>query len=286
MQNSDILTQMAPGYKIIVYWICIIAALGGMLFGLDQGFIANALPTIEHVYGLDTAGGEKYSAILAWGGILGALISGFFARFFGRKKSLVFSGFLFASMSLISALLPPLWLLSACRFFLGLAVGIASFVVPLYLSETAPAKIRGAMGTLFQLMITIGIFVISISNVFLMRIIDSDEIRLPVMFLVISLFAFVMFLGTFILPESPRWLMLKGKKDKATEVLQKVLNSKEEVSREIEHIEEALKNSSTVFGVIFQFTFFKILLVGVSIMLFQQLVGINMMIYYAPTIFG
>ena len=283
--NKDIM-ETDTHYKKIVFWICGIAALGGLLFGLDQGFIANALPTIDKVYNLDTAGGEAYSAVLAWGGILGALLSGLFARFMGRKKSLVFAGFLFSLMSLVSAFLPPMPILSTCRFFLGFAVGIASFVVPLYLSETAPAKIRGSMGTLFQLMITIGIFLISVSNVLLVRIVESHIDRLPIMFLVIALFAIVMFLGAFILPESPRWLMLKGEKEKARNVLKKVLNTSEEINSALTEIEEAVNNSGTVFGSVFKSSFIKILLVGILMMVFQQLVGINMMIYYAPTIFG
>ena len=273
-------------YKGIVFFICIVAALGGLLFGLDQGFIANALPTIDKVYGLSVADGEAYSAILAAGGVIGALLSGIFARFLGRKKSLVFAGFLFTSMSLLSAFLPPMPILSAARFLLGFAVGVASFIVPLYLAETAPAKIRGAMGTLFQLMITIGIFLISVSNVILVNIVSSEGVRLPLMFLVIALFAALMFIGAFVLPESPRWLMLKGKKDKAIFVLKKVMNSDEEVNFEVKEIEEALSGSSNVFGAVFKASFIKVLLVGVMMMVFQQLVGINMMIYYAPTIFG
>ena len=131
------------GYKRIVYIICAVAALGGLLFGLDQGFIANSLATIDAHYQLGIQGGERYSAILATGGIIGALLSGIFARFLGRKKSLLLAGFIFTAGSALSALLPPLPVLSACRFALGFAVGVASFIVPLYLAETAPASIRG-----------------------------------------------------------------------------------------------------------------------------------------------
>jgi SP family galactose:H+ symporter-like MFS transporter len=145
------------GYKRIVYIICAVAALGGLLFGLDQGFIANSLATIDAHYHLGVQGGERYSAILATGGIIGALLSGIFARFLGRKKSLLLAGFIFTSASALSAVLPPLPVLGLplrprlrgrCRVL----------VVPLYLAETSPASIRGSMGTLFQLMITIGIF--------------------------------------------------------------------------------------------------------------------------------
>lgn len=291
MVNGPVVSQSAcvarsGGYKTIVYVICTIAALGGLLFGLDQGFIANALATIEKVYHLDIKGAENYSAIMASGGVLGALLSGLFARFLGRKKSLVLAGFIFSAASLVSALLPPLSILSLCRFCLGFAVGIASFIVPLYLSETAPASIRGSMGTLFQLMITIGIFLISLTNVFIARIIINPVTALPLMFLVIAIFAFMMFIGAFILPESPRWLMLKGRKEQAIANLTKTLNTKEEIDFEIREIEETLSGQRANIRIIFKGYFLKVLIVGILLQVFQQLVGINIMIYYAPTIFG
>ena len=277
---------MNTGYKTIVFFICGTAALGGLLFGLDQGFIANSLQTIQKVYGLDTKGAEHYSAILAIGGVIGALLSGLFARFLGRKKSLVLSGFIFCAASLLSAFLPPMAIMSSCRFFLGFAVGIASFTVPLYLSETAPASIRGAMGTLFQLFITIGIFLISVTNVLIAKWIVSPEKALPVMFAVIVIFAALMFMGSLILPESPRWLILKGRREQAIAVLQKTLNTPDDVHREIKEIEKTLANEGVNIGIVFKGYFIKILIVGIFLQMFQQLVGINVMIYYAPTIFG
>jgi len=277
----------ARGYRTIVFLICMVAALGGLLFGLDQGFIANSLDTLTKHYQFAVHDKESYSAILATGGIFGALLSGIFARFLGRKKSLVLAGFIFTAASALSALLPPLPTLSACRFALGFGVGIASFIVPLYLSETAPAAIRGSMGTLFQLMITIGIFLISLSNVFIARTFINPATSLPLMFLTISLFAGLMFAGSFILPESPRWLMLKGRKDKAVSVLRKTLGTQAEIDTEIGEIEEALHGPQGAgFEIVFRGYFFKVLLVGVLLQMFQQLVGINMMIYYSPTIFG
>jgi SP family galactose:H+ symporter-like MFS transporter len=91
----------AGGYKTIVYVICMVAALGGLLFGLDQGFIANSLETLTKHYQFGVEGGESYSAILATGGIFGALLSGIFARFLGRKRSLVLAGFIFTDKSLL-----------------------------------------------------------------------------------------------------------------------------------------------------------------------------------------
>jgi len=275
------------GYKPIVYIICTVAALGGLLFGLDQGFIANSLETLQRHYQFGVQGGEHYSAILATGGIVGALLSGLFARFLGRKRSLLFAGFIFTAASAVSALLPPLPVLSACRFVLGFGVGVASFVVPLYLAETAPASIRGSMGTLFQLMITIGIFLISLINVFIARAFVNPATSLPLMFLTITLFAALMFLGGFMLPESPRWLMLKGRKDETVAILRRTLNTQQEIDVEIEEIEQALHGPHGAgLGIVLRGYFLKVLVVGVLLQVFQQLVGINMMIYYSPTIFG
>ena len=287
MSDAKLAERRSGGYKTIVYVICSVAALGGLLFGLDQGFIANSLETIESHYHLGIQGAEHYSSVLAYGGIVGALLSGIFARFLGRKKSLLFAGFIFTAGSAISAMLPALPVLTACRFALGFAVGVASFVVPLFLSETAPASIRGSMGTLFQLMITIGIFLISLTNVMIARAFAKPTTSLPLMFLTITLFAALMFLGGFILPESPRWLMLKGRKEQAIAVLRRTLNTQQDIDLEIEEIEQALHGPQGAgFGIVTRGYFFKVLLVGVFLQMFQQLVGINMMIYYSPTIFG
>ena len=136
-------------------------------------------------------------------------------------------------------------------------------------------------------MITIGIFLIAVSNVFIARTFVDPATSLPLMFLMVTLFAALMFAGSFILPESPRWLMLKGKKDKAAAVLQRTMSTREEIDREIGEIEEALHGPQGAgIGIVFRGYFFKILVVGILLQMFQQLVGINMMIYYSPTIFG
>ncbi len=274
-------------YNRIVYLIGVIAALGGLLFGLDQGFIANSLQTISATYKLTEIQGSHYAAVLAWGGIIGALCSGFLARKLGRKTSLVLAGFIFSLMSITSAFLPPLPILTACRFFLGFAVGIASFLVPLYLSETAPTKIRGGMTSLFQLMITIGIFLIAVTNVYIARLLGHTEKSLSTMFLVIVVFAVIMFIGTLLIPESPRWLILKGRHQKAKSVLKEIRSSKTEVEKEIEDIRRSVaQNQGIGFSMLRKGFFWKVLFIGVALQMFQQLVGINLMIYYAPTFFG
>ena len=273
----------------IVYIICLIGALGGLLFGLDQGFIANSLATIRKTYTLTLAQSEHYSAVLAYGGIFGALLAGLLARFLGRKKLLVLTGFFFSLLSLISALLPPFPVLVACRFGLGVAIGVATFTVPLYLSETAPTSVRGGMATLFQVMITIGIFMISVINVSIVKWLGPTPTSLSFMFTAIIAFSVLMFISSLFLPESPRWLILTGKHTKALKalaVLRRLYSSEEDVNTELERIEKNVITNTGFFSMLFSGRFLKVLLFGIVLQMFQQLVGINVMIYYAPTIFG
>jgi SP family galactose:H+ symporter-like MFS transporter len=136
-------------------------------------------------------------------------------------------------------------------------------------------------------MITIGIFLISVTNVFIARTFVNVETSLPLMFLTITFFALLMFVGSFVLPESPRWLMLKGRRESAVAVLRRTLNSEEEIEKEINEIAATLESGTKTNRAFFVRGYFlKVLLVGVLLQMFQQLVGINMMIYYSTTIFG
>jgi len=136
-------------------------------------------------------------------------------------------------------------------------------------------------------MITIGILLISLTNVFIAKIFITPTAALSMMFLVVALFAILMLIGSFILPESPRWLMLKGKREQAIATLRKILNTQEEINFEIKEIENTLASSKgSSIGMIFKGYFLKVLFIGVFLQMFQQFVGINVMIYYAPTIFG
>ncbi len=278
---------MTRHYSRIIYAVCITGALGGLLFGLDQGFIANSLATIQKIYKLNLEQSEHYAGVLAWGGVIGVLLSGWLIRALGRKTVIVVSGFLFLTLSIISATLPPFEVLVWARAGLGFAVGIASFAVPLYLAETSPTSIRGSMATLFQLMITIGIFLIACSNIYVNRLLGHTHIALSLMFSVIAIFAFLMFMGSIFLPESPRWLVLKNKESKALKVLKKMDYSDKDIKNEIAEIKASIaRNVGSGFSMLVKPFFWKVLAVGILLQMFQQLVGINMMIYYAPTIFG
>ncbi|GAB4223150.1 MAG: sugar porter family MFS transporter [Francisella sp.] len=272
------------GYRKLVFLICIVAALGGLLFGLDQGFIANAGETLNFIYGVEKGSAIEgnFNSILAIGGIIGTICAGFFTRILGRKNTLLIAGFSFVIGSVISSLLPPYSILTACRFILGFGVGLASFATPLYLAETAPTNIRGSILTLFQIMITFGIFLICLSNVLIIELVGKTKISITLMFSVLAFFALLMFIGCFFLPKSPRWLMLKGKENDAIKVLEKIRNA-DEVHIEIEEIKQKINQQRYSLIEAFKYSFFwKIVAAGVMLQMLQQLIGINAIIYYSP----
>jgi len=276
-------------YKPIVYIVGLTAALSGLLFGLDIGVISGALPFITTDFHLTTVQSEMIVSALLWGATIGALGSGIFTKRFGRKNTMLIAAVLFALGSMACSLATTGSILIAMRFILGIAVGMASFTAPLYLSEIAPQSIRGAMISMYQLLITIGIVLAFMSDTYLSTYCRIHEVlgghwRLMLGILVVP--STVMFMAIFFLPESPRWLLMKGHKKRARDVLIKVRNSLEEVEKEVADIEEALSLKQNGFQLFTQNSNFrKAIFLGVGLQIIQQLTGINVVMYYAPTIF-
>ena len=148
----------------VVYFIGFTAALAGLLFGLDVGVISGAQIYIQRDLGVDDHMIEWIVSALLWGAVIGALGSGLLCNKIGRRKTILASGILFAAGAVFCALAPTAHVLVAARFFLGLAVGMASFTAPLYLAEIAPQSVRGGMISMYQLMITIGILAAFLSD--------------------------------------------------------------------------------------------------------------------------
>jgi MFS transporter, SP family, galactose:H+ symporter len=143
------------------------AALAGLLFGLDVGVISGALPFLKQDFKLSIeAEGAVVSALL-WGAVIGTLISGMLSSNFGRRKTMLISAVIFVIGSILCSISPSEHLLIGARLFLGIAVGVASFTAPLYLSEISPRKVRGSLISMYQLMITIGIVLAFLSNTWL-----------------------------------------------------------------------------------------------------------------------
>ena len=259
--------------------VAAIAAMGGLLFGYDTGVISGAILFIKDQFSL-TAMTEEFvvSAVLV-GAILGAALSGQVSDTFGRRKVIIATAVIFIVGSAIAALAPTVPILVIGRVVIGVAIGIASFAVPLYISEISPAHARGALVSLNQLAITIGIVLSYIVDYAL-----SADKAWRAMFALGVVPAIVLGIGIFFLPSSPRWLMGQSLADKAREVLKRVRGT-QDVEGEIGDIQESLKEESGGWKELFEPWMRKPLIIGVGIMFFQQITGINTVIYYAPTIF-
>jgi MFS transporter, SP family, galactose:H+ symporter len=265
-----------------VVMTCAIAALAGLLFGLDIGVISGALPFITKQFHASDQIQEWIVSSMMVGAAFGALLSGWMAKRIGRKFALMIGAALFAGASLVCAFAPDTLVLMVGRVLLGVAVGIASFTAPLYLSEVAPRTMRGAMISLHQLMVTVGILVAFLSNT---AFSGSGDWRW--MLGIIAVPAAVMFVSLFALPQSPRWLMSVGREKEAQSVLERLRSSTEEIEIEVREIRDQLKISQEGWG-LFKSNpnFRRSVWLGVVLQIMQQLTGINVVMYYAPRIFG
>ncbi len=261
--------------------VCFLAALAGLLFGLDMGVIAGALPFIADEFNLTSHHQEIVVSIMMFGAALGALCSGPMSSSLGRRKSLLLGAVLFVIGSVGCAIATSMGFLSVSRFILGLAVGVASFTAPLYLSEIAPERIRGSMISLYQLMITIGILAAFLSDTAL-----SAGGHWRWMLGIITFPALVLFAGVLTLPESPRWLAMRNKNDLAARVLKLLRNSDREAAEELNQIRESVKMKQRGWQLFRHNAHFRrSAYLGVLLQFMQQFTGMTVIMYYAPKIF-
>lgn len=287
--GDDIQSEKHQTQKPMVYIVGFTCALAGLLFGLDVGVISGALEFIAKDFGIDIGKQQLIVSAILWGAMCGAVTAGFVSRLLGRKLTLLIAAAVFTIGSLGCALAPTADFLIALRFVLGVAVGMASFTAPLYLSEISPQSVRGAMISLYQLMITIGILSAFLSDTYLSAYADIGNSvggHWRWMLGVIALPAMLMFIGFIFLPESPRWLLLKNRVKSAQQVLTKIRSSRSEVAREMAEIEKDISLKQKGFHLLFHNSNFRrAVFLGISLQVIQQLTGINVIMYYAPKIF-
>ncbi|MDN5679609.1 MAG: sugar porter family MFS transporter [Ewingella sp.] len=268
--------------KSVTFFVCFLAALAGLLFGLDIGVIAGALPFISHEFQITSHQQEWVVSSMMFGAAVGAIGSGWLNFRLGRKFSLMIGAVLFVVGSLCSAFAPNTEVLIVARVLLGLAVGIASYTAPIYLSEIAPEKIRGSMISMYQLMITIGILAAYLSDTAF-----SYTGAWRWMLGVITIPALLLLIGVFFLPDSPRWLAARGDDNKARRVLERLRDSSAQAKNELDEIRESLKIKQSGWGL---FTsnknFRRAVFLGILLQVMQQFTGMNVIMYYAPKIFG
>jgi MFS transporter, SP family, galactose:H+ symporter len=265
-----------------VWMTCAMAALAGLLFGLDIGVIAGALPFIAKDFQVNDHTQEWIVSSMMVGAAVGALAAGWLSFRLGRKYSLLLGAALFIVGSLLCASAPNPAFLIGSRFVLGVAVGIATFTAPLYLSEIAPGEVRGAMVSAYQLMITVGILIAFLSDTAF-----SASGAWRWMLGVVAIPAALFLLGVLTLPRSPRWLMMKGRSEDARKVLNSLRAETAVVEQEMKDIARQLEVKEQGFALLRKSRDFRrSLALGVMLQVVQQLTGINVVMYYAPRIFG
>ncbi len=268
------------GYVIL---ISVVAALGGLLFGFDTAVISGTINFIQPYFGLSEAGLGWTVSSLLFGCIAGVFLAGKASDHYGRKKVLMFAALLFFISAVGSASAHELIYFLVARILGGLAVGIASILSPMYIAELAPAKYRGSLVSLNQLAIVIGILVAFFTNYML---VDTGINNWRWMLLVMTFPAILLFLSLFMVPESPRWLVARQRNDEALAVLIKT-SGEELAGAELLEIEETLKiHQESVFRDLLAPKIRPLLFIGIILAVFQQITGINTIMYYAPKIFA
>ena len=279
MNTLSASVPMAARTKVI--FTCTMAALAGLLFGLDIGVISGALPFIAKTFTIADNVQEWIVSSMMFGAAVGALLAGYLSWSLGRKYSLVLGAILFVLGSVVCAFAWNPEVLICGRILLGLAVGIASFTAPLYLSEIAPQSVRGAMISLYQLMITVGILAAFLSNTAF-----SSSGNWRWMLGVIAFPAILLLMGVLVLPRSPRWLMIRGREDEALAVLLQLRADRATAEKEIREIREQLQVKQEGFALLrANANFRRSIGLGILLQVMQQLTGINVVMYYAPRIF-
>jgi SP family galactose:H+ symporter-like MFS transporter len=257
------------------------AALAGLMFGLDIGVISGALQFIGKAFHATDTDKEWIVSSMMFGAALGALAAGVLSYRLGRKVSLILGAILFVAGSLFCAFAWSIPSLIVARIVLGLAIGVATFTAPLYISEIAPPEKRGSMISTYQLMITIGILAAFISDT-LFAYSGAWRWMLGIVAVPGALFL----IGVTRLPNSPRWLMMRGRSREARAVLIALRQNDRVVEAEVREIEEQLRRPQVGWALFRgNSNFRRSVFLGVILQIIQQLTGINVVMYYAPRIF-
>ena len=263
-----------------VYVAVGVAAIGGLLFGYDTGVISGAILFITKQFSLSATMEEIVVSSVLAGAVLGAVLGGALSDRFGRRKMIILSGIIFTASALGTALAPTVSWLIVGRTVSGVAIGIASFISPMYIAELAPAKVRGALVAVNMLAITTGIVVAYLVDYAL-----SGSQGWQCMFGLAAIPSIGLVVGMWLLPDSPRWLISRSKITQATQALRR-LRTESDVGPEIADIQKSMDEQSGSWKKELWRPSIKMpLIVGVLLAVFQQTTGINTVMYYSPTIF-
>ncbi|WP_139146508.1 MFS transporter, partial [Arthrobacter sp. SW1] len=267
--------------------VALVATFGGLLFGYDTGVINGALRPMTAELGLTAITEGIVTSSLVFAAALGAISCGRISDGWGRRKTIILLAVLFFAGTLAVVFTPNFEVLVAGRIMLGLAVGGASAVVPVFLAELAPYEIRGSLSGRNELAIVVGQLAAFIINAIIGGLFGHIEGVWRIMFAVCAVPAVALFFGMLRMPESPRWLVEKGRRDEALAVL-KTVRSQERAAAELAEVEYiARTEKSNEVGwraILSNRNLLRILLVGIGLGVAQQLTGINSIMYYGQTV--
>ncbi len=274
-------SSLAPATsQTYVYIAATFAAIGGLLFGYDTGVISGALIFIKRSFGLSTFEQELAVSSVLIGAAVLAITGGRLSDLFGRRKMLLITSVVFIAGALVCAFAGSIQILVLGRVMVGMGIGLASSVVPLYISEISPAKARGLQVSLFQLAITVGILVAYLADY---AFTPSSGWRWMLGLAVVP--GLLLGAGMLFLPETPRFLARHGHFDMAHAVLVRIRGT-QDVDKELQEI-KATSQESALHGHISDLLLPSLrpaLIIGIGLAVFQQVTGINTIIYYAPYI--
>jgi len=264
-----------------VYLAAVFAGLGGLLFGYDTGVISGAQLFFQQDFSLSTFALEQMVAAGLGGAAAGALFGGRLADMFGRRTLLILTALIFAAGAVLCALATSAGVLFCGRVIVGIGIGLSSSTVPVYISEVSPPDARGWTVSLFQLAITIGILLAYLVDYAFANMAQGWRWMFGLSVVPAAIFA----LGMFFLPESPRWLVRRGQPERARAILSRIRGGSD-VAAEFGEIENSLAHAGEHGTVrdLLNPALRPALAVGIGLAIFQQVTGINTVIYYAPKI--
>ena len=284
------------GYLI---FLSVVAALGGFLFGYDTAVISGTIAQVTQLFQLDTLQQGWYVGCALVGSIVGVLFAGILSDKLGRKLTMVISAVLFSTSALGCALSADFTQLVIYRIIGGVGIGVVSIVSPLYISEVAVAQYRGRLVSLYQLAVTVGFLGAYLVNYQLLAWAESGT-QLSVDWLnkvfitevwrgmlgMETLPAILFFIIIFFIPESPRWLIVRGNELKAVNILEKIYNSITEAKSQLKETKSVLTSETrSEWSLLMKPGIFKAVIIGVCIAILGQFMGVNAVLYYGPSIF-
>ena len=284
------------GYLI---FLSVVAALGGFLFGYDTAVISGTIARVTQLFQLDTLQQGWYVGCALVGSIVGVLFAGILSDKLGRKLTMVISAVLFSTSALGCALCADFSQLVIYRIIGGVGIGVVSIVSPLYISEVSVAQYRGRLVSLYQLAVTVGFLGAYLINYQLLAWAESGT-QLSVDWLnkvfitevwrgmlgMETLPAILFFIIIFFIPESPRWLIVRGKDLKAVNILERIYNSITEAKSQLKETKSVLTSETrSEWSLLMKPGIFKAVIIGVCIAILGQFMGVNAVLYYGPSIF-